>query len=102
MPRSGHNHSAHPGPSLRPVPRGDIPCPSSRGGAQFLAGSDHVPMLSVAAAESAADALTDLDDAAVSVPDQLPIGPIGAALDTAGGEVLGEPVRAHSERSDIR
>ena len=84
------------------MPRGDIPCPSSRGGAQFLAGSDHVPMLSVAAAESAADALTDLDDAAVSVPDQLPIGPISATLDTAGGEVLGEPVRAHSERSDIR
>jgi len=102
MPRSGHNHSAHPGPSLRPVPRGDIPCPSSRGGAQFLAGSDYVPMLSVAAAESAADALTDVDDAAVSVPDQLPIVPISAALDTAGGEVLGEPVRAHSERPDIR
>jgi hypothetical protein len=59
-------------------------------------------MLSMASAESAADALTDLDDAAVSVPDQLPIGPISATLDTAGGEVLGEPVRAHSERSDIR
>jgi hypothetical protein len=59
-------------------------------------------MLSMAAAESATDTLTDQDDAAVSVPDQLPIGPISAALDTAAGQVLGEPVRAHSERSDIR
>jgi hypothetical protein len=59
-------------------------------------------MLSMAAAESAGDALTDLDDAAPSVPDQLPIGPISAALDRAPGEVVGEPVRAHSERSDIR
>jgi hypothetical protein len=59
-------------------------------------------MLSMAAAESATDTLTDLDDAAVSVPDQLPVGPISAALDTAAGQVLGEPVRAHSERSDIR